>query len=69
MAEGRWAESRRPHAATSRPGAPPLRSRIAAASALLVSAATLAILVVFTARNLLYVLASVAAGALGISAL
>ena len=62
-------ESRRPRGGTSRPGAPPLRSRIAAASALLVSAATLAILVVFTARNLLYVLASVTAGTLGISAL
>ena len=48
---------------------PPLGSRIAAASALTVSAVTLAILVVFTARDLAYVLGSVAAGSLGISAL
>lgn len=48
---------------------PPLGSRIAAASTLTVSAVTLAILVVFTARDLAYVLGSVAAGSLGISAL
>ncbi|MGA3217157.1 MAG: diacylglycerol kinase family protein [Acidimicrobiales bacterium] len=49
--------------------APPLGSRLAAASALAVSALTLAFLVVFTARDLAYVLGSVAAGSLGISAL
>ena len=47
--------------------APPLGSRIAAASALTVSAVTLVVLVLFTARDLVYVAGSVAAGSLGIS--
>ena len=49
--------------------APPLGSRIAATSALAVSALTLVVLVVFTARDLVYVLGSLTAGSLGISAL
>src|SRR5271166_490260 len=52
-----------------RPDAPPIGSRIAAGGALVISAATLVILIVFTARDLPYVLASVLAGALSISAL
>lgn len=44
-------------------------SRIAAAGGLAISVATLVVLIVFTARDLLYLLASLAAGALGISAL
>ena len=49
--------------------APPVGSRVAACCALLVSAGTLTVLIVFTARDLPYVLASLAAGALAISAL
>ena len=48
---------------------PPIESRVAAGGALVVAVATLVVLIVFTARNLPYVLASVLAGALGISAL
>jgi hypothetical protein len=52
-----------------RPAALPMRSRIAAGCALAVSVATLVVLIAFTAQNLFYVLASLLAGALGISAL
>ena len=48
--------------------APPIGSRIAAASALAVSVVSLVVLIAFTARDLRYVLTSVFAGALGISA-
>jgi len=47
---------------------PPFGSRVAAGGALAASVATLAILVVFTAKNLLYVSGSLLAGGLGISA-
>ncbi len=50
-------------------GTPPLGSRIAASSALLVFAGTLTLLVLVTIRDWPYVLTSVAAGALAISAL
>lgn len=46
---------------------PPIRSRIAAGGALVVFAATLVVLAVFTLRDLPYVLAAVLAGALAIS--
>ena len=49
--------------------APPVSSRRAAAGALVVSAVTLVALVVLTAGDLLYGLASLLAGALGITAL
>ena len=49
--------------------APPLRSRMAAAAALLLAVAALCLLVVFTAGNLLYVLAALVCGLLGISTL
>ena len=48
---------------------PPVWSRIAAVGALVVFAATLVVLIVFTARDLPYVVASVLAGGLAISAL
>ncbi|MGO8873506.1 MAG: diacylglycerol/lipid kinase family protein [Acidimicrobiales bacterium] len=56
-------------AARGRQGAPPLGSRITAGGALAVSVATLALLAFFTATNLLYVLGSLLAAGLGISAL
>jgi diacylglycerol kinase family enzyme len=52
-----------------RSSAPPVGSRIAAGNAIAVSLATLVALVAFTARDPLYVLVSVLAGALSISAL
>ncbi len=71
MATRRSEVARKPgsRAGENQLSAPPLGSRIAAASALTVSAVTLVILVAFTARDLAYVLGSVAAGSLGISAL
>ena len=63
------AEEHVPEAAGKRSSAPPFRSRLAAVSALMVSAATLAVLIAFTARDWPYVLVSVLAGELGISAL
>ena len=51
------------------PNAPPFGSRIAAGSALVVFVVTVVVLVVFTARDFRYVLGSVLAGALSISAL
>ncbi len=48
---------------------PPLRSRFAAGASLMVALATLALLAVFTAENLLYVLASLVCGLLAISTL
>jgi diacylglycerol kinase family enzyme len=71
MADGRpeQAKARASAVAGGRADAPPIRSRIAAGSALAVSVATLVVLIVFTAQNLLYVLGSLLAGALGLSAL
>jgi diacylglycerol kinase family enzyme len=48
---------------------PPLRSRAAAGTALIVTVATLCLLIVFTAQDGLYVLAALACGLAGISAL
>jgi diacylglycerol kinase family enzyme len=53
----------------NRAPAPPMRSRLAASAALIVALATLALLVVFTVENVLYVLASLACGLLAISTL
>jgi diacylglycerol kinase family enzyme len=51
------------------PTRPPVRSRIAAGASLIVTIATLLLLAIFTAGNLLYVLAAVVCGLLGISLL
>src|SRR5271166_3946606 len=51
------------------PGAPPTRSRIAAAGALVVSLVTLVALILLTTKNLVFVVASFLAATLGISAL
>lgn len=51
------------------PGAPPTRSRIAAAGALVVSSVTLVALILLTTKNLVFVVASFLFASLGISAL
>ena len=48
---------------------PPVSSRIAAIGALLVSLATMVVLIIFTARNLLYVVAALLGGGISISAI
>jgi diacylglycerol kinase family enzyme len=66
--------SRLPGGSTSspdrrRPGEPPFESRVAGVGALVCSIGALVTLVIFTAKNLLYVLSSLAAASMGISAL
>ncbi len=56
-------------ASPTRPGVPPFGSRIAAGGALAVSIATLAVLAVITAQDLLYALSALLAAGLAISAL
>ena len=56
-------------AATNESMRPPMWSRIAAIGTLAVSLATVLVLIVFTARNLLYLVAALLGGALAISAL
>lgn len=56
-------------ATNARSKRPPVWSRISAIGALVVSLATMVLLVIFTARNLLYVVAVLLGGGLAISAL
>ena len=61
--------ARRPQGHRGHSDAPPMSSRIAAGCSLALCLATLVVLIAFTARDLVYVLASLVVGALGISAL
>ena len=58
-----------PAAVHSRLGAPPLGARIAAGGALAVTGATVVVLAVLTAQNLLYLVSAIVTGTSGISAL
>ena len=71
MADGgvRWARSGVSPDGGERSGVPSVASRFAAGAALVVSVATLIVLVVFTAGDVLYVSVSLLAGVLAISAL
>jgi len=69
MGDGHTDQAQEWSADGARSVGPPARSRVAAASALAVSATTLVLLVFFTARNLLYVFTSLVSGTLAISAL
>lgn len=60
---------RRSLAAEDRSSRPPIKSRIAAGGALLAFGVAVVVLVIFTARDLPYVMVALAAGALGISAM
>ena len=69
MATDRPERLSEPAAAHSRHGGPPLGARIAAGGALAVTGATVVVLAVFTAQNLVYFVGAIVTGTLRISAL